>query len=126
DERLTRTPIFEPKLDRYFKDLVPPEADSIEREADMMLLEARGSKPMFQYLMVYFVQKYVNPEYMGQDAVFVHLFEKFINTGQAEFFTDKYRKFINDRAYSMMANLIGQSAANLIMVDTSDKPTPLY
>jgi hypothetical protein len=126
DERLTRTPVFEPRLDKYFKDLVYPQADSIEREADMMLLQARVNKTMFQYLLVYFVQKYVNPEYMGQDAVFVHLFEKYINTGQAEFFTEKYREYLNNRAYSLMANLIGQPAANLEMVDTSGKPRPLY
>ena len=126
DERLTRTPVFEPRLDKYFRDLVPPAADSIEREADMMLLQARVSKPLFQFLMVYFVQKYVNPEYMGQDAVFVHLFEKYINTGQTEFFTEKYRTFLNNRAYSLMANLIGQPAANLTMVDTAGKPKPLY
>ena len=126
DERLTRTPVFEPRLDKYFKDLVPPEADSIEREADMMLLQSRVSKPLFQFLLVYFVQKYVNPEYMGQDAVFVHLFEKYINTGEAEFFTEKYRQFLNNRAYSLMANLIGQPAANLQMVDTAGKPRPLY
>jgi hypothetical protein len=126
DARLTRTPIFEPKLDKYYHDLVPPEADSIEREADWMLLQARVTPPMFQYLMVYFVQKYVNPEYMGQDAVFVHLFEKYINTGETEFFTEKYRKFLNDRAYSLMANLIGQPAANLEMVDTAGSARPLY
>ena len=126
DERLARTPIFEPRLDRYYHDLVPPQADSIEREADMMLLQARVSKPMFQFLLVYFVQKYVNPEYMGQDAVFVHLFEKYINTGEAEFFTEKYRKFLNDRAYSLMANLIGEPAANMEMVDTAGAARPLY
>ena len=126
DDRLSRTPVFEPRLDKYFHDLVPPEADSIEREADMMLLQARVSKPMFQYLLVYFVQKYVNPEYMGQDAVFVHLFEKYINTGMAEFFTEKYRKFLDNRAYSLMANLIGQPAANLEMVDSAGKPDNLY
>jgi hypothetical protein len=126
DERLIRTPVFEPRLDKYFRDLVPPEADSIEREADMMLLQARVSKPLFQYLLVYFVQRYVNPEYMGQDAVFVHLFEKYINTGQADFFTEKYREFLNNRAYSLMANLIGRPAANLEMVDSSGSPQPLY
>lgn len=126
DERLTRTPVFEPRLDKYFRDLVPPQHDSIEREADMMLLQSRVSKPLFQFLLVYFVQKYVNPEYMGQDAVFVHLFEKYINTGEAEFFTEKYRQFLNNRAYSLMANLIGQPAANLQMVDTTASPRPLY
>lgn len=126
DDRLVRTPIFEPRLDKYFKDLVPPVADSINKEVDWMLLYSRTSKEMFKYLLVHFVQKYINPEYMGQDAVFVHIFEKFINTGEADFFTEKYRKIINDRAYSLMANLIGQPAANLEMVDTSDKPQSLY
>jgi len=76
--------------------------------------------------MVYFVQKYINPEYMGQDAVFVHLFEKYINTGQADFFTDQYKKIMSDRAYSLMANLIGSPAANLDMVDSTGKQIQLY
>jgi len=125
DARLVRTPILEPKLDKYFRDLVPPQPDSINQEVDWMLLYSRVNKELFKYLLVHFVQKYVNPEYMGQDAVFVHLFEKYINTGQADFFTDKYRKFINDRAYSLMANLIGQPAPNLEMVDSLNKPRPL-
>jgi hypothetical protein len=126
DDRLIRTPIFEPKLERYFKDLVSPEADSIDREIDYMLLYSRTNKDMFKFLLVYFTQKYVNPEFMGQDAVFIHLFEKYINTGQADFFTEKYRKFIDDRAYSIMANLIGQPAANLEMTDTSGNVKSLY
>jgi Domain of unknown function (DUF5106)/Thioredoxin-like len=126
DDRLIRTPIFEPKLEKYYKDLVLPIPDSINREVDAMLLDARTSKEMFKFLLVHFVQKYINPEYMGQDAVFVHLFEKYINTGQAEFFTEKYRKFVNDRAYSLMANLIGQPAANLELTDTLEHPFQLY
>ncbi|MBS1947306.1 MAG: DUF5106 domain-containing protein [Bacteroidetes bacterium] len=126
DDRLVRTPFFENKLDKYFKDLVSPTPDSINKEVDWMLLYSRTAKEMYKYLLVHFVQKYINPEYMGQDAVFVHIFEKFINTGEADFFTEKYRKVINDRAYSLMANLIGQPAANLDMVDTLNKPEPLY
>jgi Domain of unknown function (DUF5106)/AhpC/TSA family len=126
DDRLIRTPIFEPKLDHYYKDLVSPESDSIDREIDYMLLFSRTNKDMFKFLLVYFTQKYINPEYMGQDAVFIHLFEKYINTGQADFFTEKYRKFVDDRAYSIMANLIGQPAANLEMTDTSGKTRSLY
>ena len=126
DDRLIRTPIFELKLDKYYKDLVAPEPDSINREVDHMLLQSRTSPEMFKYLMVYFVQKYINPEYMGQDAVFVHLFEKYINQGQAEFFTDQYKKIMSDRAYSLMANLIGSPAADLDMVDSARKPVRLY
>ena len=126
DDRLTRTPIFEPRLDKYYRDLVAPDPDSINREVDYMLLMSRTNPDMFKYLMVYFVQKYINPEYMGQDAVFVHIFEKYINTGQAEFFTEQYKKIMSDRAYSLMANLIGNPAANLDMVDSTGKPVQLY
>ncbi|MBS1562933.1 MAG: DUF5106 domain-containing protein [Bacteroidetes bacterium] len=129
DDRLIRTPasIFEGKLDKYFKDLVVPAADSISLEADAMLTKAEPSKEMFKYLLTYFVQKYVNPTYMGQDAVFVQLFEKYINNNpKVDWFTDKYKKYIYDRAYSLMANLIGNPAQNLELVDTADKPRPLY
>jgi peroxiredoxin len=126
DERLVRTPFFEPKLEKYYKELVYPQADSIKKEVDAMLLQARSGKEMFKYLLVHFVQKYINPEYMGQDAVFVHLFEKYVNTGQADFFTAQYKDFMTRRAYSLMANLIGQPAANMEMADTSGKIIPLY
>lgn len=125
DDRLIRTPIFEGKLDKYYKDLVAPDPDSIFREADMMLLQSRTNQEMYKYLMVYFVQKYINPEYMGQDKVFVRLFEKYINTGQAEFFTEQYKKHMFDRAYSIMANLIGEPASELVMVDSLGKAMPL-
>lgn len=126
DGRLVRTPFLEPKLEKYYKDLVVPQPDSVNREVDYMLLYARTNPEMFKYLLVHFVQKYVNPEYMGLDAVFVHLFEKYINTGQADFFTQQYKDFMFKRAYSLMANLIGQPAANLNMVDSLDKPMPLH
>jgi peroxiredoxin len=126
DERLVRTPFFEPKLEKYYNTLVYPSADSIKKEIDAMLLQARASKEMFKYLLVHFVQKYINPQYMGQDAVFVHLFEKYVNTGEADFFTPQYKEHITKRAYSLMANLIGQPAANLEMVDTLGRPISLY
>jgi len=126
DGRLVRTPFFEAKLEKYYKELVVPHPDSIIAEVDHMLLYSRTNTEMFKFLMVHFVQKYINPEYMGQDAVFVHLFEKYINTGQADFFTQQYKDFTFKRAYSMMANLIGQPAAPLDLVDTLDRPAPLH
>lgn len=127
DERLLRTPIFEPRLDKYYKTLVVPAPDSIEKEVDAMLAKSAASKEMYKYLLTYFVQQYINPQYMGQDAVFVHLFEKYINNNPAvDWFTEKYKKYMTDRAYSLMANLIGAPAQNLELVDTLEKPRPLY
>jgi hypothetical protein len=126
DSRLVRTPFFEDRLEKYYKDLVSPNPDSLIKEIDYMLLYSRSAEEMYKYLMITFVQKYVNPQYMGQDAVFVHLFEKYINTGKAEFFTNQYKEFATKRAYSLMANLIGRQAPVLDMVDTVGKALPLY
>jgi len=127
DERLLRTPIFEPRLDKYYKTLVVPEPDSIKKEVDLMLAKSASNKEMYKYLLTYFVQQYINPQYMGQDAVFVHLFEKYINNNpEVDWFTEKYKKYMTDRAYSLMANLIGAPAQNLELVDTLEKPMPLY
>ncbi len=126
DNRLVRTPFFEPRLEKYYQDLVSPSPDSLKKEIDWMLLYSRSADEMYKYLMIHFVQKYINPQIMGQDAVFVHLFEKYINTGKAEFFSKEYKDFATRRAYSLMANLIGNHAAELNMVDTAEKATPLY
>lgn len=126
DDRLVRTPFFEQKLEKYLNDLVSPSPDSLIREIDYMLLHSRTAPEMYKFLMVHFVQKYINPQYMGQDAVFVHLFEKYINAGKAEFFTTQYKEFTTKRAYSLMANLIGRQAPQLEMVDTLERPLPLY
>lgn len=127
DERMLRTPIFEAKLEKYYRDLVVPDADSIKKEVDHMLLYSRSNEEMYKYLLIHFIQKYINPEYMGQDAVFVHIFEKYVNDHpEVNWFTEQYKKYIYDRAYSLMANLIGQPAAELQMVDTLEHPLPLY
>jgi len=82
---------------------------------------------MYKFLLTTLVQKYINPEFMGQDAVFVHLFEKYINNvPEVDWFTEKYKKYMFERAYSLMANLIGQPASNMEMKDTLGKLTPLY
>lgn len=127
DERLLRTPFFESRVERYFQTLVSPEPDSIKKEIDQFLLKTRPSREMYKFLLTQFVQKYINPQYMGQDAVFVYLFEKYINNKpDVDWFTEKYKKYIYDRAYSLMANLIGNPAWDIAMTDSSGKLSTLY
>lgn len=126
DDRLVRTPFFKPKMKKYFEQLVSPDPDSLILETDKMLRQATGSKEMFNFLLSNFIDKYINPEYMGQDKVFLFLFEKYINAGKAEWLSEKQRKYINDRAYSLMANQLGAPAPVLDLVDTSGKKRPLY
>ncbi|MFM9587679.1 hypothetical protein, partial [Streptomyces caniscabiei] len=51
DDRLLRTPFFEPKIDEYYKNYVSPNPDSIIQEVKMMLLYARSGKEIYPYLL---------------------------------------------------------------------------
>ncbi len=126
DDRIIRTPFFLPKLQQYFQNVIPQAPDSIIKESDYLLLLARSSPEMYKFLLNWLTDEYIYPKYMGQDAVFVHLFEKYHSKGVSNWLNKKQIKTISDRAYMLMSNLIGEQAANLQMVDSSGVDQPLY
>jgi len=127
DERLMRTPVLQQRLDRYFNNILPQMSDSLIVYADQILKASKPNEEMFKYFLSSLTDKYVNPQYMGQDAVFVHLFEKYYLTGAADaWMSEAYKKYVFERGYSMMANVIGKRAAELPMIDTLGKNFSLY
>lgn len=126
EDLLLRTPFFEPKLDDYFKYYVSPEPDSIIQEVKEILFMAKTGKEIYPYLLTKFTNKYINPEFMGQDKVFVYLFENFYAKGDTALLNPASRKTITERAYSLMANQLGQQAPVLNLTDTTGKRKPLY
>jgi thiol-disulfide isomerase/thioredoxin len=126
DDRLLRTPFFEDKLNEYMKNYVSPEPDSVIREVKYILLSARSGKEIYPYLLTKFTNKYMNPEFMGQDKVFVWLYENFYAKGDTILLNPASRKAITERAYSLMANQIGLPAPPLDLTDTAGRTTSLY
>lgn len=126
DNRVIRTPFFLPKLEKFFREILPPAPDSIIKESDYLLLRARTSPEMYKFLLNWLTDEYINPKYMGQDAVFVHLFEKYHSKGISSWLNEKQMTAISNRAYMLMSNLIGEQSADLVMVDTAGVPHSLY
>jgi thiol-disulfide isomerase/thioredoxin len=126
DDRVIRTPFFLPKVERFFREVVTPAPDSIIREADYLLLRARTSTEMYKFFLNWLTDEYINPKYMGQDAVFVHLFEKYHSKGISSWLNEKQMSAITNRAYMLMSNLIGEQAPNLEMVDTAGIKRSLF
>ena len=77
-------------------------------------------------LLNWFTDEYINPKYMGQDAVFVHLFEKYHSKGLTPWLNEKQNETITRRAYMLMANLVGEKGANLEFLDTANNVSALY
>lgn len=128
DDRITRTPatLFEERLDKYYNNLVFQHPDSVIKEMDWMLGYASASPEMTRYLLVKFVNRYLTMKYMWEDAVFVHLFEKCFAQKTYEWLTPQGKKLITERAYNLMANIMGNPAENISLPDTSGVIRTLY
>jgi thiol-disulfide isomerase/thioredoxin len=126
DNRLIRTPFFEAKLDEYFKNYVSREPDSIIEEVQYMLTVAKTGKEIYPFLLFKFTNKYISPEFMGQDKVFLHLFQNFFSKGDTVLLNNDSKKAITERAYSIMANLIGNPAPALDLNTIDNKSFSLY
>lgn len=126
DDRIIRSPFFLPRFERYYREIVPQIADTIIKDIDYKLLLARTSPELYKFMLNWLTDEYINPKYMGLDAVFVHLFNKYHSKGLTKWLNEKQMESINRRAYMLMANLVGEKAANLEVLNMKDKPTSLY
>ena len=126
DDRIIRTPFFLKKLGRYYQEVISPDPDTIIKDVDYKLLLARSAPEMYKFILNWVTDEFINPKYMGQDAVFVHLFEKYHSKGLSPWLNEKQMEAISRRAYMLMANLIGEKGADLEMLNTENKPANLY
>jgi thiol-disulfide isomerase/thioredoxin len=126
DGRLAYTTFFEDKLDRYFTQLVAPNPDSVNKEMDYMLSFAKANAEMERFLLLRFVNRYYSQRYMWEDAVFVHLYEKYFAINPPSWLSEQGKKTITDRAYSLMANIFGSPATEIQLPDTTGKSVSLY
>ncbi len=126
DGRLAYTPFFDDKMDKYINELLPLNPDSVKKEIDYMMGFASVSPEMTRFLLLKFVNRYLNQKYMWEDAVFVHLFEKYFAQKEYGWLTAQGRKTITDRAYSLMANIMGKPAPEIELPDSTGKMRSLY
>ena len=126
DNRLIRTPFFEDKLDEYFKNFVSRDPDSIIEEVQYILTVAKTGKEIFPFLLFKFTNKYITPEFMGQDKVFLHIYQNFFAKGDTVLLNESSKQAIKERAYSMMANQLGLAAPALVLNDLQNNKISLY
>lgn len=128
DERIARTPasLFDERIDKYYNTLVYPHADSVIKELDWMLGYASINEEMTRFLLVKFVNRYLNQKYMWEDAVFVHLYEKYFSSKEYSWLTAAGKKTIQDRYFSLVANIMGKQAENISLPNTTGKQVSLY
>ena len=125
DDRLIRSPVFHDKMSKYFEKLVLQIPDSINKEADM-LLDKTTSKELYKYIVWWVTNHYEKSSIMGMDAVFVHMANNYYLTGKAFWVDTSTQRKIRERAKILEPILLGKTAPNMYLTDSSGKVIPLH
>ncbi|MCB2208521.1 MAG: DUF5106 domain-containing protein [Bacteroidetes bacterium] len=121
DARFLRTPVIDQKLQSYFDQIVFLHPDSTIAAIDSLIALARPSDEVVSYLLWYFIAKYQNPQYMGFDAVFVHLVDNYFSKEEVFNTTSSINEKLKERSDKLKPLLIGAPAPDLLLMDTNDR-----
>ena len=120
-------PIYSKKIGDYLDRLFIQDSDTLIGAVDYLIAAAKPNDETYKYMVWNLVIKYQYPKIMGLDRVFVHLYDKYFETGEMDYWAnDKLKENLKERAGQLRNSLIGMIAPNLIIQDLAGKPQSLY
>ena len=112
DFRLLYTPLYDTKMINYLDKVVLQIPDSLIKEVDMIIEKSRADSLLFMFVLRNLFNKYGKSEYMGMDAVQVHIAETYY-ISDAWWSDEKFISDLKDRVDILKPLLIGQKAPNI-------------
>jgi peroxiredoxin len=115
---LIRTPIFQEKLDTYFKNIILQMPDSLINPMIQVIEKSKKNEEVYHYVFLYLLNEANQSQIMGMDKSFVVLSEKYIlNNPKTWLDTGVVRK-VRERVDAVKPNLIGNIAPDLKLPDS--------
>ncbi|MCD6565026.1 MAG: redoxin domain-containing protein [Bacteroidales bacterium] len=115
DQRLLRTPVLKAKIDRYFNNVLIQKPDSVIPEITKIVDRCRANEKVFQYVVIYLLNNFLQSNIMGMDEVFVSVAEDYYLSGEADWVDSASLVKIRDRVYKIKPNIIGHLSKDLKM-----------
>ena len=120
-------PILKEKINEYLDKLFAPQADTLMKAIDRLLAQTKKNQETYKYASWITLVKYQQPEIMGLDAVYVHVFDKYFASGEMDFWVNaNTKKSLKEHADRLRKSLIGKTGPDLIMQDQQLKRRALY
>lgn len=115
DNRMLRTPFLFQRLDYFVNKLSVQHPDSISVAIDTVLERLRPAEESFKFYLIHFLNSFAASKFVGMDAVYVHMSEKYYATGQASWANQDQVKKIVDNAKKLKPLLIGKTAPDIVL-----------
>ena len=117
-EGMIRTPIFQEKLDTYFKKMILQIPDSLIQPMMQVLDKSKVNEEVNHYIFLYLLNESNQSQIMGMDKVFVLLSEKFVLKNPKTWLDTSIVRKIKERVDAVKPNLIGNLAPELKLADS--------
>lgn len=115
DPTLLRTPFLFEKIDYFVNKLHFQHPDSIAVGIDTVLARLRPAEESFKFYLVHFLNAYARSTFVGMDAVYVHMVEKYYAQGDAPWIEAEQLNKIIENAKTLKPILIGKTAPDIEM-----------
>ena len=91
-------PILATQMDFYFDKLVAPLPDSITLEINRLVERTESNTKLRDFILWHLLEKYRHPEYIGQDQVFVWLYDQYFSHLEISDLNETNLAMIRDKA----------------------------
>ncbi len=114
DARIINTPFLEPKLERYIKNIIPQNPDSLIVAADQLVKKIPAGSDIQEFVIFYITNQYENPATVGTEAVWVHMAKKYYLSGKMGISNDVKGR-IQEKVNTLQNLLVNQKFPELIV-----------
>jgi peroxiredoxin len=129
DDALIRLskPVYQEKVKDYLDRLFIQDPDTITREVVRLAAKTKRNQEAYKYFVWTCMTHYSQHKIMGLDEVYVNIYDKFVVTGEMDFWLDPgMKQSIKDYVEKVRLSLVGNTAPNLIMQDKDLKAKSMY
>lgn len=126
DDRLLRTPFLFERINYFTDRLHVQHPDTVARAIDKVLAKMDPTSEMYKYYVVHFTNKAAKSKFVGMDAVYVHMVDKYYKSGLAYWVEDEQLATMTEDVDRIRPLLIGKNAPNLKMNRRDGTPVELY
>ncbi|MEM6876923.1 MAG: redoxin domain-containing protein [Bacteroidota bacterium] len=115
DPRLLRTPFLFQKVDFFVNRLHSRAPDTLVQAIDQVLSKMDTESETFKFYLIHYLNEAANSEFVGMDAIYVHLIDKYYANGMAPWTdAEQLGKFL-DNANRLRPLLVGKIAPDIRM-----------
>lgn len=115
DQRMLRTPFLFDRIDFFVNKLQVRHPDTLANAVINVLEKMKPAEESFKYYLIHYLNEFANSKFVGMDAAYVALVEKYYATGQAPWTEAEQLEKIVDNAKALKPLLIGKIAPDLML-----------